>query len=248
MLPIYEKLNSSTQPSARIPFGKFSVYVVLLPLLSFLFCVIWCVIFYFERSTSTHCGVSNYLPSISAAIGNYQPQRFIWQLAICIDFIPRLVITKVYLDFYREVIRKDRMHLAKIASSLNIVENVALLVLTLWTSSEHYDIHKFAFGTFIFTSQIYMVVAYFLNKNGRRLPLATKEELRSIRFKKALLIVNVMSFCLAGLCFMRHNSLCEPGGEFLESVWFVIHELSFQFIHSSLCLSTLWCSQIWVTI
>lgn len=220
MLPTYEKLNSSTQPSARIPFGKFAIYVVSLPLFSFLFCVLWCLIFYFERSTSTHCSVSNFLPSISAAIGNYQPQRFIWQLAICVQFLPRLVLAKVYLDFYREVIRKDKMHLAKIALGLNIVENFALLILTLWTSSEHYEIHKVSFGIFIFTSEVYMVVVYFLNKNGRRLPLGTKEELRSIKFKRNLVIVNVLSFALAGLCFIRHNSRCEPGGGFsLSSVF-----------------------------
>lgn len=212
MLPTYEKLNS-VQPSVRIPFGKFAIYVVSLPLLSFVFCVVWCVLFYFERSTSTHCGVSNLLPSISAAIGNYQPQRFIWQLAISVHFIPRLIVAKVYYDFYREVIRKDRMNLAKITLLLNIVENCALLSLSLWTSSEHYEIHKASFCTFIVTSEIYMILAYFLNKNGRRLPLGTKEELKSISFKKGLMMTNVLSFAFAGFCFMRHNAKCEPGGE-----------------------------------
>lgn len=248
MLPTYEKLNSA-QPSVRIPFGKFSTLVVSLPLFSFLFCVVWCVIFYFERSTATHCGVNNYLPSISAAIGNYQPQRFLWQLAICVHFIPRLVIAKVYLDFYREVIRKDRMHLARIALSLNIVENFALLILSLWTSTEHYEVHKVFFCIFIFTSEIYMIVVYFLNKNGRRLPLATKEEIRSIRLKKGLVIVNVMSFALAGFCFMRHNTRCEPGGELRNKLlFFDFHEIFPQFIHYLLCLSTSWYSPTWDTI
>lgn len=214
MLPTYERLNS-VQPSLRIPFGKFAFYVVSLPLLSFVFCVVWCVIFFFERSTSTHCGVRNFLPSISAAIGNYQPQRFIWQSAISVHFIPRLVVAKVYLDFYREVIRKNRMYLAKIALYLNVVENFALLSLTLWTSSEHYEIHKASFCIFIFSSEIYMILVYFLNKNGRRLPLGTKEELKSISFKKGLMIINVLAFALAGICFMRHNTRCEPGGELL---------------------------------
>uniref|UniRef100_T1H7H5 CWH43-like N-terminal domain-containing protein n=1 Tax=Megaselia scalaris TaxID=36166 RepID=T1H7H5_MEGSC len=146
MLPTYEKLGSSTQPIVRIPFGKFAIYVVSLPLFSFLFCVIWCLIFYFERSTATHCSVANYLPSISAAIGNYQPQRFIWQLAICIHF--RLIVAKVYLDFFIEVIRKDQMHLAKFATFLNTIENFALLFLSLWTSSESYEIHKISFSIF----------------------------------------------------------------------------------------------------
>ncbi|KAL5278405.1 PGAP2 family protein [Megaselia abdita] len=208
MLPsTYDKLK----PIPGIPFDKLIIFLVFAPMFSFLFCVILCLLFSFERSTASHCNVRNFLPTISTAIGNYQPQRFIWQFVICVDFIPRLVLAKMYLVFHKDVIRKNRMHLAEIAFGFNVVENVALLVLSLWTSDESYEIHKVSFCMFMVTSEIHMIMVYFLNKNERRLRIGTREELKSIKFKKVFVIVNVISFALALFCFNRHNTMCEPG-------------------------------------
>jgi post-GPI attachment to proteins factor 2 len=120
MLPAYQKLRDENGLDPRAPlftisFARFSLITVSLPLFSFIFCVAYSLIFFFEQSTSTHCHVWNYLPSISvrqfsesinfainqgsfqAAIGTFQPQAFVWQLSIVTHFIPRLVITWMYL-------------------------------------------------------------------------------------------------------------------------------------------------------
>lgn len=145
MIPQYQRLvdNSDDRSSAptkvySIKFGKFAVYVVLLPLLSFVFCVIWSVIFYFERATSTHCHVFNFLPSISAAIGNYQPQRIVWQSAIVLHEIPRYIVAFMYYEYYNKVIRKNRRNIANLAMAINAIEVGALLALTVWTSVDNY--------------------------------------------------------------------------------------------------------------
>lgn len=100
MLPAYERLRDDnglvTRPPFMISFAKFSAITVALPLFSFIFCVAYSLLFFFEQSTSTHCNVWNYLPSISAAIGSFQPQAFVWQASIIIHFIPRLVIIWMY--------------------------------------------------------------------------------------------------------------------------------------------------------
>lgn len=100
MLPAYEKLKDEnglvTRPPFMISFAKFSTITVALPLFAFIFCVGYSLLFFFEQSTSTHCHVWNYLPSISAAIGSFQPQASVWQLFIIIHFIPRLVIIWMY--------------------------------------------------------------------------------------------------------------------------------------------------------
>lgn len=41
----------------RIPFGKLAWITVSLPFFSFIFCVIWSVLFNFEKATFTHCKV-----------------------------------------------------------------------------------------------------------------------------------------------------------------------------------------------
>lgn len=135
----YEPLNAKASNALIfIPFGRFALAVVSLPFFGFIFCVVWSVLYFYERSTATHCGVPNYLPSISAAIGNYQPQRFIWQVVILCQALPRLLVAHQYIQHYNSIIRRSRRALAYVACMLNIVENVALVGLSLWTSSDDY--------------------------------------------------------------------------------------------------------------
>ncbi|XP_053957536.1 post-GPI attachment to proteins factor 2-like isoform X1 [Anastrepha ludens] len=208
-LTTYDRLDGP-KPLFCIPFGKVAIGVVSLPLGSFIFCVVWSLFFEFDRSTSTHCDVPNYLPSISAAIGNYEPQKTVWRLAITLQLPARLAVTKIYLQYYKDTIRRNRRIYAAIACLLSMVENFALLSLSLWTSLDNYPIHRNSFIVFIACSEIYMLISYILNKNGRRLPLLPIEE-KSLLYKRNLFITNVTAFILAGYCFLRHNSLCEPG-------------------------------------
>lgn len=143
-------LTSTKVYFLEIPFGKFAMTIVSLPFLSFIFCVAWSVLYFFDRSTSTHCGVPNYLPSISAAIGNYQPQRFIWQCAILLQALPRLLVAHQYLRHNSSRIRRNRRALAYLAFLLNLIENIALVGLSLWNSSEFYGL--FSIKTHLFNT------------------------------------------------------------------------------------------------
>ncbi|XP_036340649.1 post-GPI attachment to proteins factor 2-like [Rhagoletis pomonella] len=212
MLPTsgsYNRLDGP-QPLFRIRFGKIAIAVVSLALGSFLFCVIWSLLFEFESSTSTHCDVHNYLPSISSAIGSYEPQKTVWRLAITLQLPARIVVSKMYMQYYKDTIRRNRRVYAVIACLLNMSENLALLSLSLWTSMDNYRIHRNSFVVFIACSEVYMLISYFLNKNGRKVPLLPMEE-KSLMYKRNLFITNVTAFILAGYCFLRHNSLCEAG-------------------------------------
>lgn len=133
---LYEEYESSY--SVRIPFSKCSWGTVVLPLSAFIFCVLYSVLFNFEKSTFTHCNVFNFLPSISAAIGNYSPQKEIWQIAIYLHFIPRLCIAFVYYQYNKDILTSETFIFRVLAFLLNILENVALLTLTYWTSSSNY--------------------------------------------------------------------------------------------------------------
>lgn len=145
-LPRYQRLDAAADrdsyaPATRrmhVPFTLVSLGTVSLPLFAFLFCVVWSVLYDFERSTMTHCAVTNLLPSISAAIGNYQPQRFVWQAAVLLSVGPRLWITGNYVLLYGSSIRRSRRMAAYVACCLNAVENLALVGLSLFTSSDDY--------------------------------------------------------------------------------------------------------------
>lgn len=124
-----------------VPFGKFALATVSLPFFSFIFCVIWCVLYFYERSTATHCNVPNYLPSISAAIGNYQPQRFVWQMAIIVHAIPRLLIAHQYLKYNKSRVKRTRFRWVYWTFIINVIEIIALVGLSVHNSSEYYGIY-----------------------------------------------------------------------------------------------------------
>lgn len=131
----YDRLESKIN---GIPFGLFALTIVSLPFCSFLFCIVWSILYFFDRATSTHCEVANYLPSISAAIGNYQPQCFIWQISILLQFLPRLLIAKYYLNYFQDTVLKSSLSMTYVVCLFNIVENFALVGLSMWTSSDNY--------------------------------------------------------------------------------------------------------------
>ncbi|KAK7872900.1 hypothetical protein R5R35_004223 [Gryllus longicercus] len=205
-LPLHQKAKGFT---LRIPFGKFAWFTVSLPLLSFIFCIIWSILFHFERSTFTHCEVANFLPSISAAIGVYLPQRYVWRTAIAIHAGPRFLVARMYYRYYQDVLYPGIYFVARIACCLNVIENLALIGLTFISSAENYAVHEKCFVTFMITSELYMMLTCYLLKTKRR-SFADNVEARSLRIKFKLLAINVTSFALAAYFFYRHNSYCEP--------------------------------------
>ncbi|KAJ8937268.1 hypothetical protein NQ314_011974 [Rhamnusium bicolor] len=191
-------------PYVRIPFEKFALIIVCFPLLAFMFCISYSVLFNFESATYTHCQVYNMLPSISAAIGNFSPQREIWQGAIAIHAVPRFYIAFEYLHHHYSVLFPQDLWIGQIAFFLNIVENVALIILSFFTSSKFYAVHEKAFITFILGSEMYMILTCILQSRYK------KQSRVSFKWKKRFLITNLMCIFSAVYFFMRHNSLCEP--------------------------------------
>ncbi|ETN58460.1 fgf receptor activating protein [Anopheles darlingi] len=227
MLPQYERLRDpslagdpigpgGTTPgirksTVRIRFGKLAVTTAMLPVLGFLFCVVWSLMYNFVQANATHCMVYNFLPSLSAAIGNYQPQRFVWQFSVLLHAPPRYAIAFLYKNHHLSLLaRKHRKEWAYLACILNIVELSSLVGLTLWTSSSNYEIHKFCFSAFIVCSILYMLLVVVINRLSRIDEMLTLAERKSLRYKRRLMWVNVLSILLAVYFFLRHNQYCEP--------------------------------------
>jgi hypothetical protein len=108
--------------------------------------------------------VNNFAPSISASIGSFVPQRYVWQFCVGLHSAPRVLF--VALDVKRIVQRVVKtsvnLYLADSCFWLQLLENAALLILTIVSSKENFAVHKLAFGTFVFTSVVYMLLACYL--------------------------------------------------------------------------------------
>lgn len=164
----------------------------------------------FESANNTHCKVANIFPSISASIGNYEPQSSIWKIAIYSHSPLRLYIVYLRWKYYQSVIIENCITLINLAVLLNIIENFALIALTYWNSSDNYPLHEKSFITFVSCSIAYMLLTSILLTKYRRRPLVTYKEKYSVKLKWRALVVNIMSFSLAAHFFLRHNRLCEP--------------------------------------
>lgn len=84
--------------------------------------------------------VSNYLPSISAAISRV-PERYIWRCCIGLHSAPRYLVAAVYFNFYRGRFAKrlPELLLSVLALLCNLAENTGLLLLTYVSSTETYS-------------------------------------------------------------------------------------------------------------
>lgn len=199
------------RPLIRLPFTDLAVGTVLLPLVGLIGCLSISIMYHFEDSTYTHCQVSNYLPSISAAISRV-PERYIWRCCIGLHSAPRYLVTAAYFSFYRRRFTKrlPELLLSGLALLCSLAENTGLLLLTYVASTETYSVHKNGFIVFIASSLLHMLITCRLWHVIRK-HYVNPEEITSYRWKLRLFVFNVSCCLIAAYCFRRHNKYCEAG-------------------------------------
>lgn len=194
---------------------KLFKYTLSLPIFGFSFCVLYSLIYSFEKSTATHCRVNNYLPSTSAAIGTNSPQVFIWRLCIALHCGPRFLIAFIYKDHYMSALNLKNVSsghfLINLIFYLNIIENMALVLLTFVSSKENYEFHEKSFITFLVTSELYMILTLILSKKLILEAAYSIKEKSSFNRKLLFLILNFSSCIASAYFFYRHNVYCETG-------------------------------------
>ncbi|XP_053703747.1 post-GPI attachment to proteins factor 2 isoform X1 [Synchiropus splendidus] len=195
----------------RLPITGFAVGTVLLPLGGLLVCLFISLMYHFEEATYTHCKVTNYLPSISAAISRV-PERYIWRCCIGLHSAPRFLMSAVYFNFYRSHFGTKLVELGLCVLVLicSLVENSGLLLLTYVSSTETYVVHKNGFIAFIASSLLHMLGTCRLWQVIQRFHI-NSEEVTSYRWKVRLFIFNVACCLAAAYFFRRHNKFCEGG-------------------------------------
>ncbi|QQP56608.1 Post-GPI attachment to proteins factor 2, partial [Caligus rogercresseyi] len=125
-----------------------------------------------------------------------------------------------FVDLYRRYFftkcdfsKKRLVHrLISFSTALSVLENASLLCLSIVSSAEVFAIHKFAFGTFICTSFLYMFTASYLLLNPRISGYVSqgRQDRLSLNLKRRIFKAQVLAIPLLLYFYYRHNSYCEP--------------------------------------
>lgn len=75
-----------------IPFKAIVLIVGGLPFTALVLCLFLSIILHWNEATQTHCNVPNWLPSVSAAVASYAPERYIWRFLLSLHATPRIIL------------------------------------------------------------------------------------------------------------------------------------------------------------
>ncbi|XP_023339380.1 post-GPI attachment to proteins factor 2 [Eurytemora carolleeae] len=196
----------------RVKFRQIAVITVSLPFFAFLFCISYSFFNHYDWVTKTHCNVWNIAPSISASIGHFTPQKYVWKLCIALHSAPRLLLCQMYHTYmFKNIIReKTVQQMALLSCTFNVAEVFSLLLLSLVPSIEDFSLHKLSFSSFLFFSVGYISSSYYLLRTCRVTSLNSWER-KSMIYKKRILTANFLAIGFAMYFYWRHNTYCEPG-------------------------------------
>ncbi|RNA21308.1 post-GPI attachment to s factor 2 isoform X3, partial [Brachionus plicatilis] len=159
------QLESRPFKAIDLNFKHLCYFGLCLPLGAFFLCIFVSIVKDFDEANETHCGVFNFLPSISACISTFYPQSTLWRLCIGIDSFPRYLISFVYYKKYYKVkaqLMKNTnffILIVKIAFMFHNIELTSLLILTYVSSVEIFFIHMISFVMFLISSSLYMMIS-----------------------------------------------------------------------------------------
>lgn len=206
-----EKVDSVVSTPILIAFR----FLTLTTISAFFSCIIISIKNNWIQSTETHCHVPNYLPSISAAIGGYSPQKYIWRIAIAAQSSPRILFAYINLQHnlaqqFHSVDHVLYPLLCKLTFFVLVTENVALVQLTYVSSIDWFLVHKLGFTLFVICSVLHQLLHIYvctLSVHKNEDPY----ERRLIRRKKIITFCHLSSLASAMYCYWRHNEYCESG-------------------------------------
>jgi hypothetical protein len=216
-----ESRTKNVGPHPVIDMMTLHIWSFILPFVSIAGSITWSILFHFDDVTETHCHVPNVLPTISAAVGNNAPEKYMFRFGIGTYTTVKLILDfTIYwmLQALREHKKKTHGKLPYSQASfefwnrmsliLVVIEDLLLCTLTMISSTDDTMIHSLAFSGFMICAHLHFITCLLTNKRARS-PF-TEDEKRWYRARIVFALIHTATFMLAIYLYIRHNSYCEP--------------------------------------
>ncbi|VDP84808.1 unnamed protein product [Echinostoma caproni] len=163
---------------------------------------------------STHCTSANFLPSLSAAVSEEQPQRGTWLVAIGISSLLRLAlipsVMASYLVTFGRILGRAYCVGIRFLFMMNFAEITFLLLMSSISSSSNYvEAHRNTLAVFVLMSVLFMTLdsALFclLAEHTGNSYLR-----RQSRIKRKLLIAYSFTLLVLATAYFVHTCYCPP--------------------------------------
>jgi hypothetical protein len=212
----------TTDGMDRMTWGWLTFVTTSSPLISLWICLVVSVAYNYQQVLSTSCQSANFMPSISACIGDFYPQFAFWRMNVMFYVWQRILAAFVSYHHYHQVTRGSMPLINRLRLIAAIVENVGLVVLSAISSRDRLLIHELGFGVFATCAILVMVLTNLLLRQWIRVAevshdppdprcaLATAR--RALRWRTRSSVVCVVSLLLAFYFFLtsqRGYSHCQ---------------------------------------
>nr|CAD2134823.1 unnamed protein product [Meloidogyne enterolobii] len=195
-----------------IPFHVVVFMLTGCPMLAFVLCLSTSIFLHYEMAVSTHCGVPNWLPSLSAVVA-YAPERYIWRFLLGISCTPRLAMAFAFRNYLISSSLWPLPLLSRFrwACHLACALNASYRDCVTYSScNDFFVLHMLMFNAFVICGTLHMVIVTWLfDLSGRR--RSSKIGEISFQTKAFCCIGQIISLFFALYFFYRHNRYCEPG-------------------------------------
>ncbi|CAL8126346.1 unnamed protein product [Orchesella dallaii] len=201
----------------RIPFRHAIRVVLALPLGAFIFAILWAMYTDYDRAVNVLCAnedgrkIRNYLPSLSAAIGDFPVSRAVWTTCVVLHAPPRFLFGSMYLQYFESIVPSSMQSWVFAAWISSVLELLGLVGLSIITSGQNLPFHAFCFAIFLIFSELYMLLQCYLQSKMTKGQAVTGVEAKSLKIKKCLTKLIIVCTVMLFIVYFRHEAKCEQG-------------------------------------
>ncbi|CAH8548009.1 unnamed protein product [Dicrocoelium dendriticum] len=200
--------------SMVLRFKSIVIAVTSLPFTGLILCTLSSFYVSFDEVTEAICGVSNFIPSISAVTG-IAPQLYFWRFAVGLHSTPRVLMAVIYLRYHKFFV--DHMHYPNLFNFvlnasfvLNMIDLATFVGVAYVSNSENFPIHERLFVVFLSASSLYMLVTIAIHEILRFRKLLGFRMTHSLRVKKIFFGLTMFFLSFLVYHFYQHRFRCKP--------------------------------------